>query len=439
MTAVFRQMMKPASALRILRQAKALSPEGVAYRPNSLRPLGARLREAWHVEYSAEAVELSTGRALQRLAVARHYPDEGLSRASRRLSRQLEQARDHDPDTAALCGRHDPLRILWSVFPLDSRLPVLWQAATPLLARQRLSCVAGLEEAVVGACRVEVLRYVPGRRCQLRYVLGKPGKEGRVVLGKAFRDGRGRELAGIMARLADCFARQADGGLWTPAPLAYLDDWRMLLQPEAGGTTLRQAMARARATPQHMEAAGRCAALLHASRLPLAASHSIDDEIRLAEVVHKRLVRVTGADTRFHDLLHDLLLAARGLAPGPEVTVHRDFYDRQLLVDGDRTALIDLDTVARGHAEIDLANFVAHLYLRAEQDDGPGAEHSVNVFLGAWAERAGRRPDPELLRFYLASSFFRLACLYTTRPGGAPLVSSLLRYARLALINGRAF
>ncbi|HEX7322435.1 MAG TPA: aminoglycoside phosphotransferase family protein [Mycobacterium sp.] len=71
---------------------------------------------------------------------------------------------------------------------------------------------------------------------------------------------------------------------------------------------------------------------------------------------------------------------------GPLVPVHGDFYEGQLLVDGDRiTALLDLDTAGPGHRVDDWATLLAHLSGLTLDDGhrGPARRYAAEVMAQA--------------------------------------------------------
>ena len=92
--------------------------------------------------------------------------------------------------------------------------------------------------------------------------------------------------------------------------------------------------------------------------------------------------------------------------------IHRDFHDGQVVMDGDRPGILDFDLMAWGDPALDLANFLAHLELRAGQGilaDRAGATE---------ATLAGYRPDDAVqaaLPGYLASARMRLRAVYAFR------------------------
>ena len=105
------------------------------------------------------------------------------------------------------------------------------------------------------------------------------------------------------------------------------------------------------------------------------------------------------------------------------------------MIDGDRTALIDLDQLTYGHREIDIANFEVHLNLRSLQGRA-SREHVTRwqqAFSSEYERRSSEPPNSILVLFYLATTYFRLACKYRLRSGGARIAASLLVRAESAL------
>ncbi len=111
--------------------------------------------------------------------------------------------------------------------------------------------------------------------------------------------------------------------------------------------------------------------------------------------------------------------------PSPPVPVHRDLHDKQVLLDDNRVALLDCDTLARGEAALDLANLVVHLELRGLQGRCTGAEAraAADAALGAYAPSAATACR---LPAYAAATRLRLACVYALRPTRPGLVLDLL-------------
>ena len=108
-------------------------------------------------------------------------------------------------------------------------------------------------------------------------------------------------------------------------------------------------------------------------------------------------------------------------------SVHRDFYDKQILIDNRSVYFLDFDSVAIGDPVIDLGNFVAHLILRGVQyyDDPDFYLALIQKFIQAYTEQASDDLE-ERIDLYTTSSLFRLACVYLLRPDGNRLFYPLL-------------
>jgi hypothetical protein len=97
-----------------------------------------------------------------------------------------------------------------------------------------------------------------------------------------------------------------------------------------------------------------------------------------------------------------------------------------------RGRLLDLDTAA-SDGEIDVANFCAHLVLRALQSPSSAWDPILlgEAFVEAYrTRRAIARP---LLDWYRGSALLRLACLYALRPRWRALAPQLAAASRRAL------
>jgi hypothetical protein len=93
--------------------------------------------------------------------------------------------------------------------------------------------------------------------------------------------------------------------------------------------------------------------------------------------------------------------------PRASSVIHRDFYEKQVFVEGGQITFLDFDTAALGEREIDVANMIAHL----ERREPPNAPALVRAF------REGYGPvDESRLRAYRASAGLRLECVHAFRP-----------------------
>ena len=110
----------------------------------------------------------------------------------------------------------------------------------------------------------------------------------------------------------------------------------------------------------------------------------------------------------------------------PMTAVHRDFHDKQVLVDnGGGVGILDLDLACAGEPSVDVGNLVAHLHLRRSQGlvAEARASEATAAFLDGYGEPAVR---PERFEAYVASTWLRLAGVYLFRPSRPGLSEDLL-------------
>lgn len=111
--------------------------------------------------------------------------------------------------------------------------------------------------------------------------------------------------------------------------------------------------------------------------------------------------------------------------PDPQVLLHRDLYDKQLMWDRETLSVLDLDTAARGEAALDIGNVLAHVYLRRMQGviSPKFAEHLINrleTFPGVSEHR---------LNTYFLSTALRLCCVYAFRPNSSSWLPDWVKFA----------
>lgn len=114
----------------------------------------------------------------------------------------------------------------------------------------------------------------------------------------------------------------------------------------------------------------------------------------------------------------------------PPVVVHGDCHDKNVFLDRDAPAFIDLDGARLGLREEDVSNLAVHVALRALQAGAPvGVALARRDALVAAYGRSAPLDDAVLMAFERAV-WFRLACLYRFRSTSRPIVPTLLDLAR---------
>ncbi|MDH3693547.1 MAG: phosphotransferase, partial [Gammaproteobacteria bacterium] len=107
--------------------------------------------------------------------------------------------------------------------------------------------------------------------------------------------------------------------------------------------------------------------------------------------------------------------------------VHRDFYEKQILIDGDETILLDFDTLCMADPALDVGNFIAHLELNRLQGILE-IENAKAIFSDAY-EGCQSDEFQRRVMIYTQSAALRLACLYAFWPRWRRVCEPLLQAA----------
>jgi len=139
-----------------------------------------------------------------------------------------------------------------------------------------------------------------------------------------------------------------------------------------------------------------------------------------------------GVASRLHpDLSGAFRVAFKQLAGCPPtgdvapVRLHRDFYDKQVMVDPDRITLLDLDTATSGDPALDVGNFLAHIILRQRQvaNSGSVPGSASQAFLDSYSTGGNTIP---WIPWWRTAALLRLATIYSFRPKWWHLTPELL-------------
>lgn len=283
--------------------------------------------------------------------------------------------------------------------------------------------------------RARLLSYRAGRRAAIAYQAPRAVGAGHRLLGKTYRDGRGETMLRRLATLGPQLETASNGRVRVPAPIAYLPEQRMLLFSwceGAAGRSVSERPARIlRSAPAGMDAL----AALHRVPTDGLAAFSVADELA---VVDRWDAALQVCDHEWSDAARTVAAslhgAARDVQVNSECTIHRDFYERQYVVGREATTLLDLDTLARGDAAVDIGNFLAHLWLAALVSGEPTAGFSAQA--GRLIRRylaSGGSLDRSSLRFYWASALFRVGAVHAFRSATREHAPAMWRLAAAVL------
>jgi len=329
-----------------------------------------------------------------------------------RAARRIERRAAHNAETGAGVSVLAAVDVLAQAFPFDYRLDHLGDCLSPGVVHDVLG------DGDVDAC--EVAAYRPGMRCQLRYSAGGSARAyGKIAVERD--PGRRRRVH------RELCAATATTTLRLPALLGTVEALGLDVVAAAGGRSLHDTLADA-PDAQPVAEVTRALAELHAGVPALPDRvHTANDEFALVESWTSWMRGIEPAMAR--PLARGFAaLAAAMPRTVPTTFAHRDFYDRQVLLDGSRSWLLDVDTACTGDPELDLGNFLAHLFLRGLQWERVAAHRELEAAaLDAYGSRARR----DVTHWYRRASLLRLSCVYQLRPRWRPVVTALLDEAML--------
>jgi hypothetical protein len=285
---------------------------------------------------------------------------------------------------AVLSGRGVEVGV-WR-WPQDPALPALATATDPDRIAAALRALRIPREAPP---RVTVRAYRPGRRAVLELTGGGPRLFLKIVRPDAVQ---------ALGRRHDLLAPHVP----VPRPLATTPDGLLVLA-EAAGTPVRSLLARG-APPPPPAALESVLDALPPALLELPSRRTHLERVRhFADVLTHTAVGTDGERAALDALTTQLAGVDQGVHP--EVPVHGDFYENQLLATGERvTGLIDVDTAGRGHRIDEWATLLAHLSVLALHGS-PGARGYGAEVLAHVEERFPR----DVLRPRIAAAVLGLA------------------------------
>jgi len=218
---------------------------------------------------------------------------------------------------------------------------------------------------------------------------------------------------------------EVHGGEWrVPRLLDWDRDRRVLTMEDCCGVSLNRRWLSGRGGLADGDAVAAVLAWLADAPLPEDfPRHGVEDEVRLLERAlesYERTLASPSATVRA--LVTRVVDALREDSARPPVFCHRDFHDKQVLLDGRGGTLIDLDLAAAGPPALDPGNMLAHLRLRALKGASvPWAEIARCVADHCVVPRA----IEDSLHRWTAAALMRLTLIYSWRQRSHGLLRDL--------------
>lgn len=251
----------------------------------------------------------------------------------------------------------------------DPRMPCLTEALNPSVVQRYFR--SHLADFIGAGGRlhvraIRVVRHKPGRRCLIEYDVqlmrrNEPPEAG-TLIGKARAKGLDQtSFERLVALSHNGFADGVEDGVSVPEPIGCVPPLRMWLQRKVPGTIATPLLPACGGVElaRHIAYA---AHKLHRSNVPFVRRHTMIDELR---ILSERLREVSQMKPAWNARLLRVMSGCERLGAAiPMATpcgIHRDFYPDQVIVDGTRVYLLDLDLYCEGDPALDIGNFLGHL------------------------------------------------------------------------------
>lgn len=322
-------------------------------------------------------------------------------------------------------------------WPHDARLAAARTLADTARLHARwlpevVQALAGPGATLAGA-HTEPVQVVPEHRITVRVQLQLTGGARHTVYAKADAEGRGARTQAAQAALWASPARLG-GTLRLPRPLLWQPGSGLHWQSALAGQPLLDH------APQvgcaDARAVGAMLSALHATPVPCEREETLPLlRQRLLEVIDTLALVDPGWTPMLRALALGLMARGGRWADAPMVTLHGDLHPRNVLRDADGTlGLIDLDSLRRGPALLDLGSWAADALYRALLAGKPAtaAWPAVQAFADGYAQASGQALLPAELAHatawqLLTQRAWRAAV--NLKPGRYALIGPLLAHA----------
>ena len=327
-------------------------------------------------------------------------------------------------------------------FPEDRKLPglrLLGDAGRlraellPAVVRERWG-----EALEAGPCRVSRVSYFPEHAYTARVVAELGQDREWALYAKTQFTSRGARTFAALRRLWVTRAEREEH-LRHVRPVLYQSAASVLWQEALSGRMLEELAAQGQLSGALSVRVGRAAAALHGAAVDIDGLTSLDAGscvARLHEVLRVLGTVLPRAAARAGKVVAALERRVPHSDAAP-ATLHGDLHLNNILVESGRVALVDLDDLCRGPAELELGSFVAALTYRAAlHGEDAIAEETIESFLEGYRENTARAISAAHVRWYAAAALIcerAWRCLTSLKPGRLERIDELVaRAAALA-------
>lgn len=227
------------------------------------------------------------------------------------------------------------------------------------LMRDSLEQVSAPDQLI----NIEIIRHKPNKRALIEYTFQRADGKQQVILGKVKMKRFDNHTWNLNSALHQAqFGHSNIDGVMVPAPLGHSKNHHVWFQEKVAGQVCFDGFCH----NEDCRVAERIAQALyklHSSNIKTERHHTHHNEIALLEgYLNQAIDKLPSYSSDILDILSHCKQRANQLpTPVSPVTIHRDFYHDQILIDNERVYLLDLDLVCYGDPALDIGNFIAHV------------------------------------------------------------------------------
>ena len=257
------------------------------------------------------------------------------------------------------------------------------------------------------------MAYRPGRRAVIRSVTGSSPSYAKIL-----EPSKARRLVRVLESLTEISDRRSDFPL-VPRIETAIPEAGIIVTRHQAGTSLRTILDERRLSDQERDTLARGLSAFFAE------DPGSGDELRRTDRDEESawFSFVAAQEPDVAPSYERVLERLRPHVTDREDTserywTHGDLHEGNLLVQGDRLVLLDLDSIRLGDPYVDLGNLAAELLLGALRRGRPRSEGRADArsVVEAIEIRGTEEPPRDAhLRICTARAFFRLACVYRFR------------------------